>query len=91
MKSKNLLSLSDLTSSVDSSLSAATVSGFAMTKARLIYATNSPATSYTDSYEKAESSLYTAMKNTNIIGSESSSVKGDGKVSFRELICIGEN
>jgi hypothetical protein len=90
-KSKNLLSLSDLTSSVDKSLSAATVSDYAMTKARLIYATNSPATSYTDSYEKAESSLYTAMKNTNIIGSESSSVKGDGKVTFRELICIGEN
>ena len=91
LKSKNLLSLSDLTSSVDSSLSAATVSDYAMTKARLIYATNSPATTYTDSYEKAESSLYTAMKNTNSIGSESSSVKGDGKVSFRELICIGEN
>ena len=90
-KSKNLLSLSDLTSSVDSSLSAATVSDYAMTKARLIYATNSPATSYTDSYEKAESSLYTAMKNTNSIGSESSSVKGDGKVTFRELICIAEN
>jgi len=91
LKSKNLLSLSDLTSSVDSSLIAATVSGLAMIKARLIYATNRPATTYTDSYEKAESSLYTAMKNTNSIGSESSSVKGDGKVSFRELICIGEN
>ena len=91
LKSKNLLSLSDLTSSVDSSLNAAIVSGLAMTKARLIYATNSPATTYTDSYEKAESSLYTAMKNTNSIGSESSSVKGDGKISFRELICIGEN
>ena len=91
LKSKNLLSLSDLTSSVDSSLSAATVSDYAMTKARLIYATNSPATTYTDSYEKAESSLYTAMKNINSIGSESSSVKGDGKVSFRELICVAEN
>ena len=91
LKSKNLLSLSDLTSSVNSSLIAATVSGLAMIKARLIYATNRPATTYTDSYEKAESSLYTAMKNTNSIGSESSSVKGDGKVSFRELICIGEN
>ena len=91
LKSKNLLSLTDLTSSVDSSLSAVTVSGLPMSKARLVYATDSPATTYTDSYEKAESSLYTAMKNTNSIGSESSSVKGDGKVSFRELICIGEN
>ena len=91
LKSKNLLSLTDLTSSVDSSLSAVTVSGLPMSKARLVYAIDSPATTYTDSYEKAESSLYTAMKNTNSIGSESSSVKGDGKVSFRELICIGEN
>jgi len=91
LKSKNLLSLTNLTSSVDSSLSAVTVSGLPMSKARLVYATDSPATTYTDSYEKAESSLYTAMKNTNSIGSESSSVKGDGKVSFRELICIGEN
>ena len=91
LKSKNLLSLSDLTSSVNSNLIAATVSGYAMTKARLVYATDSLATTYTDSYEKAESSLYTAMKNTNSIGSESSSVKGDGKVSFRELICVAEN
>ena len=91
LKSKNLLSLTDLTSSVDSSLSAVTVRGLPMSKARLVYATDSPVTTYTDSYEKAESSLYTAMKNTNSIGSESSSVKGDGQVSFRELICIGEN
>ena len=62
-----------------------------MTKARLVYATDSPASTYTDSYEKAESSLYTAIKNINSIGGESSTVKGDGKVSFRELICIGEN
>ena len=91
LKSKNLLSLSDLTSSVDSSLSAITVSGFEMTKARLVYATDSLATPYTDSYEKAESSLYTAMKNINSIGSETSNIKGDGKVSFRELICVSEN
>jgi len=91
LKSKNLLSLSDLTSSVDSSLSAATVSGLTMIKARLVYATDSLATTYTDSYEKAESSLYTAMKNTNSIGSETSNIKGDGKVTFRELICVAEN
>ena len=90
LKDKNLLSLSDLTTFVDSSLSAATVSGIPMTDVRLVYATDSPATTYTDSYEKAESSLYTAMKNTRSLGTEAS-VKGDGKVSFRELICIGEN
>lgn len=90
LKSKNLLSLTDLTSSVDSSLSAVTVSGLAMTQARLIYATDSPATTYTDSYEKAESNLYTAIKNMRSLGVETA-VKGDGKVSFREVICIGEN
>ncbi|HHZ78512.1 MAG TPA: hypothetical protein EYN57_06120, partial [Candidatus Lambdaproteobacteria bacterium] len=72
------------------SLSAVTVSGLPMSKARLVYATDSPATTYTDSYEKAESSLYTAMKNIRSLGIETT-VKGDGKVSFRELICIGEN
>ena len=93
LKSKNLISLTDLTSSVDSRLSGLviTVNGLPMTKARLVYATDSPASTYTDSYEKAESSLYTAIKNINSIGGESSTVKGDGKVSFRELICIGEN
>jgi len=89
-KSKNLLSLTDLTSSVDSSLNLGGISGFTMTNARLVYATGSPGT-YTDSYEAAESSLYAAIKNTNSIGSESSSVKGDGIVSFRELICVSEN
>ena len=91
LKSKNLLSLTDLTSSVDSSLSAVEISGYTMTNARLVFATDSPATTYTDSYEKAVPSLYTAIKNTNSIGAESSSVKGDGIVTFRELICIGEN
>ena len=61
-----------------------------MINARLVYATDSPATTYTDSYEKAESSLYTAMKNTRSLGTEAS-VKRDGKVSFREIICVDEN
>ena len=92
LKNKNLLSLDDLTSSVDSSLiPPVTINGLTMTHARLVYATDSPATTYTDSYEKAESSLYAAIKNTNSIGAESSSVKGDGIVTFRELICIAEN
>ena len=92
LKSKNLISLTDLTSSVDSSMiPPVTVNGLTMTDARLIYATDSPATTYTDSYEKAESSLYTAMNNIKSIGAESASVKGDGIVTFRELICIAEN
>jgi hypothetical protein len=92
LKSKNLISLTDLTSSVDSSMTQpVTVNGLTMTDARLIYATDSPATTYTDSYEKAESSLYTAMNNIKSIGAESASVKGDGIVTFRELICIAEN
>ena len=92
LKSKNLISLTDLTSSVDSSMiPPVTVNGLTMTDVRLIYATDSPATTYTDSYEKAESSLYTAMNNIKSIGAESASVKGDGIVTFRELICIGEN
>ena len=90
LKSKNLISLSDLENSVDTELSYPNVSGYTITDARLIYATDSPATTYTDSYEKAESSLYTAMKNTRSLGTEAS-VKGDGKVSFREMICIDEN
>ena len=93
LKSKNLLRLSDLTSSVDSSLNtdaAAALSSLPMTTARLVYATDSPATTYTDSYEKAVSSLYTAMNNVRSLGVETT-VKGDGKVSFRELICIAEN
>ena len=92
LKSKNLISLTDLTSSVDSSMiPPVTVNGLTMTDVRLIYATDSPATTYTDSYEKAESSLYTAMNNIKSIGAESASVKGDGIVTFRELICIAEN
>ncbi|MCH2287680.1 MAG: hypothetical protein MK481_09535 [SAR324 cluster bacterium] len=90
LKSKNLISLSDLENSVDSNLTYPNVSGYTITDARLIYATDSPATTYTDSFEKAESSLYTAMKNTRSLGTEAS-VKGDGKVSFREIICIDEN
>ncbi|MCS5611849.1 MAG: hypothetical protein NZ961_15630, partial [Candidatus Poribacteria bacterium] len=91
LKSKNLISLTDLITSVDSSLSVVDVANLPMTKARLVYATDSPASTYTDSYEKAESSLYTAMNNIKSIGAESASVKGDGIVTFRELICIGEN
>ncbi|MDG1486629.1 MAG: hypothetical protein P8R40_00440, partial [SAR324 cluster bacterium] len=61
-----------------------------MSSARIVYATNSPGTTYTDSYEKAESSLYETMKNTRSLGTEDS-VTGDGKVTFRELICVPEN
>ena len=90
LKDRNLLSYGDLTTSIDSSLSTITVSELPMTHIRLVYAKDSTATTYTDSYEEADSSLYTAMKNTRSLGTEDS-VKGDGKISFRELICIDEN
>jgi len=87
LKSKNLISFTDLTTSVDSTLSATTVNALPITHARIVYASSS---GYTDSYEKAESSLYEAMKNTRSLGTEDS-IKGDGKVTFRELICVAEN
>ena len=87
LKSKNLISFTDLTTSVDSTLSATTVNALPITHARIVYASSS---GYTDSFEKAESSLYEAMKNTRSLGTEDS-VKGDGKVTFRELICVAEN
>ncbi len=96
LKSGNLISTADLINAVDSSLSLFTAGASAdlkalpMSSARIVYATNSPGTTYTDSYEKAESSLYEAMKNTRSLGTEDS-VKGDGKVTFRELICVAEN
>ena len=95
-KSANLISTADLINAVDSSLSlfpagaSAALKALPMKSARIVYATNSPGTTYTDSYEKAESSLYEAMKNTRSLGTEDS-VKGDGKVTFRELICVAEN
>ena len=61
-----------------------------MQSARIVYAKNSGGTAHTDSYEAAESSLYTAMKNTRSLGI-TDSVKNDGKITFRELICVVEN
>lgn len=96
MKSENLISTDDLINAVDSSLSllpagaSDIIKELPMSSARIVYATNSPGTTYTDSYEKAESSLYEAMKNTRSLGTEDS-VTGDGKVTFRELICVPEN
>ena len=93
LKSKNLISFTDLTTSVDSTLSATTVNALPITHARIVYAKDSPATTYTDSYEEAwsgENSLYEAMENTRRLGTDDS-VKGDGKVTFRELICVAEN
>ncbi len=96
LKSANLISTADLINAVDDSLSlfpagaSAAFRALPMKSARIVYATNSPGTTYTDSYEKAESLLYEAMKNTRSLGTEDS-IKGDGKVTFRELICVAEN
>jgi len=93
LKSGNLINTADLINAVDSSLSllpagaSDAMKALPMKSARIVYASNS---GYTDSYEKAESSLYEAIKNTRSLGTEDS-VKGDGKVTFRELICVAEN
>ena len=97
LKSANLISTADLLNAVDSSLSListslsddvqAALDNLPMSSARIVYASSS---GYTDSYEKAESSLYEAMKNTRSLGTDDS-IKGDGKVTFRELICVAEN
>ena len=100
LKSGNLISTTDLLSAVDSSLSlfpdntTQIIKDLPMQSARIVYATDRPATTYTDSYEAAENSstnsLYKAIKNTRSLGIEDS-VKSDGKVTFRELICVAEN
>ena len=96
LKSANLISTADLIHAVDGSLSlfpdgaSNIIKNLPMSSARIVYAKNSPGTEYTDSYEEAESSLYEAIKNTRSLGTEDS-VKGDGKVTFRELICVAEN
>ena len=93
LKSANLISTADLINAVDGSLSllpagaSAAFRALPMKSARIVYAASS---GYTDSYEKAESSLYQAMKNTRSLGTDDS-IKGDGKVTFRELICVAEN
>ena len=97
LKSGNLISTTDLLTAVDSSLSLypsdaieAALGSLPMQSARIVYAKDDPASSYTDRYGEAESSLYTAIKNTRSLGI-TDSVKNDGKVTFRELICIVEN
>jgi len=96
LKSGNLISTADLINAVDSSLSlfpagaSDIIKNLPMSSARIVYAKNSPGTEYTNSFEEAESSLYEAIKNTRSLGTEDS-VKGDGKVTFRELICVAEN
>ena len=96
LKSGNLISTTDLLTAVDSSLSLlpaganAAIKLLPMQSARIVYAKDSGGTAHTDSYEAAESSLYTAIANTRSLGTEDS-VKSDGKVTFRELICVAEN
>jgi hypothetical protein len=101
LKSANLISISDLINAVDNSTTdkllpagaSDAMKALPMKSARIVYAKDSPATTYTDSYEEAwsgENSLYEAMENTRRLGTDDS-VKGDGKVTFRELICVAEN
>ena len=89
LKSGNLISTTDLMTRVDNS-TILSDEAFPMSSARIVYAKDSPGTEYTDSYEEAVSSLYEAMKNTRSLGTDDS-IKGDGKITFRELICVSEN
>jgi len=94
LKSGNLISTTDLITAVDSSLSllpsgaSDLIKALPMSSARIVYKSNS--SGYTDSYEKAESSLYQAIKNMRSLGIDDS-IKEDGKVTFRELMCVAEN
>ncbi len=101
LKSANLISTADLINAVDNSTAdkllpagaSDAMKALPMKSARIVYAKDSPATTYTDSYEEAwsgENSLYEAMNNTRKLGTDDS-VKDDGKVTFRELICVAEN
>ena len=94
-----MISITDLLNAVDTSLKdslyasdaiKAALGSLPMQSARIVYATDEAATPYTDRYEAAESSLYRAIKNTRSLGI-TDSVKSDGKVTFRELICVAEN
>ena len=89
LKSANLISTTDLMTRVDNS-TILSDEAFPMSSARIVYAKDSPGTEYTDSYEEAVSSLYEAMKNTRSLGTDDS-IKSDGKITFRELICVSEN
>ena len=101
LKSANLISTADLINAVDNSTAdkllpagaSDAMKALPMKSARIVYAKDSPATTYTDSYEEAwsgENSLYEAMNNTRKLGTDDS-VKDDGRVTFRELICVAEN
>jgi len=91
LKSKNLVSLTDLSSSIDSGLEDDLVvpSGFpSIENVRLIYKKNNG--NYTDSYEAAHNYLYNSVKNLRNISS-TTSTKNDGAITFQELICYPEN
>ena len=98
LKNKNLVSFSDLIGSVDSSINKPTMpsgySGVTIDKARFIWDSNSSDnSSWTDFYTNAYSdanNLKSTITNIRKFGT-TTSTKGDGKVIFRELICIGEN
>jgi len=97
LKNKNLISFSDLLGSVDSSITKPEISGYSsitIDKARFIWDSNSSDnSSWTDYYTNAYSDkndLKSTITNIRKFGT-TTSTKGDGKVIFRELVCIGDN
>ena len=93
LKQSNLISLTDLADQFGVNIPSVTATGFdnlPMTTARLIYASDVSGTTYTDSYENAHNILYNSVYNAKSLGAETSS-KNDGKVIYREILCIGDN
>ena len=93
LKQSNLISLTDLADQFGVNIPSVTATGFEnlpMTTARLIYAYDVSGTTYTDSYENAHNILYNSVYNAKSLGAETSS-KNDGKVIYREILCIGDN
>ena len=93
LKQSNLISLTDLADQFGVNIPSVTATGFEnlpMTTARLIYASDVSGTTYTDSYENAHNILFNSVYNAKSLGAETSS-KNDGKVIYREILCIGDN
>ena len=92
LKNKNLVNLNDFINSVNDNATIPSFSGLTIDSARLIWDTTSGAdnTSWSDYYSNGYTGLKNAVTNIREYGTTTSE-KSDGKIVFRELICIGEN
>ena len=92
LKTKNLVNLNDFINSVNDNATIPPFSGATVDSARLIWNTVSASneTSWSDFYSDAYPGLKNAVTNIREYGTTISE-KSDGKIVFRELLCIGEN